>query len=95
LAKRHGDTRLSEIRRRGRGPERLIGLLGYQGGWLPTPAPLGATDLLEVVRQQLWEEGWDASGSSAAEFHAAFWRRLPRQPLVLTEALWQSILGGP
>jgi len=33
LAKRHGDTRLSEIRRRGRGPERLIGLLGYQGGW--------------------------------------------------------------
>ncbi len=95
LAKRHGDTRLSEIRRRGLGPERLIGMLGHQGGWLASPAPLSATDLLEVVRQQLREAGWDACVNSAAEFHAAFWRRLPRQPLVLTDALWQSILGGP
>lgn len=95
LAKRHGDTRLSEIRRRGQGPERLIGLLGQQSGWLPTAAPLSAADLLEVVRQQLREAGWDASVNSEAEFHAVFWRRLPRQPLVLTEALWQSILGGP
>jgi len=95
LAKRHGDTRLSEIRRTGHGPERLIGLLGHRSGWLASPEPLSATDLLEVVRHQLQEEGWDASGGSAAAFHAAFWRRLPRQPLVLTEALWRSILGGP
>lgn len=94
LAKRHGDTRLSEIRRRGHGPERLIGLLGHRSGWLASPEPLSATDLLEVLRHQLQEEGWDASGGSAAAFHTAFWRRLPRQPLVLTEALWRSILGG-
>lgn len=34
LAKRHGDSRLGELRRRGLGPERVLGWLAWSCGWL-------------------------------------------------------------
>lgn len=47
LAKRHGDTRLSTLREQGIPPERLLGLLAYSCGWLDTPRPCSASELLD------------------------------------------------
>jgi glutamyl-tRNA synthetase len=46
LAKRHGDTRLSEIRKRGLGPEKLIGLLAWSCGLRSTASPTTAAELI-------------------------------------------------
>ena len=46
LAKRHGDTRLSEIRKRHVGPEKLLGLLAWSCGLRTNTAPTTATELL-------------------------------------------------
>jgi len=57
LAKRHGDTRLSTLRRSGVRPERVLGLLGWSCGWLDEPRPvelrelLAKYDLTKVPRQ--------------------------------------------
>lgn len=68
LAKRHGDTRLSILRERGFGPERLIGLLAHSLGLRPTAAPSTARELLAdfdlsrvpqaqfVLTDAMWEE---------------------------------------
>lgn len=53
LAKRHGDTRLSEIRNRGLGPERLLGVLAFSCGLTDTPAPIDVASLLGVLRDEL------------------------------------------
>jgi glutamyl-tRNA synthetase len=67
LAKRHGDTRLSLLRQRGQGPERLLGLLAWSCRWLDRPTPLTAPQLLPlfdlsrvphesfVFTPQMWE----------------------------------------
>lgn len=47
LAKRHGDTRLSQLREKGYGPEALLGLLAWSAGLRSTAAPTVARDLLE------------------------------------------------
>ena len=46
LAKRHGDTRLSEIRKRGLGPEKLLGLLAWSCGLRTTADPTTAAELV-------------------------------------------------
>jgi glutamyl-tRNA synthetase len=53
LAKRHGDTRLSEIRNRGLGPERLLGVLAFSCGLTDTPAPIDVASLLGALRDEL------------------------------------------
>jgi glutamyl-tRNA synthetase len=83
LAKRHGDTRLSEIRRQGHGPERLLGELAVGLGLLPYSCPITARELLELVQSTL------ASGTSTG-----IWGSLSRQPYVLTQSTWQALLGN-
>lgn len=50
LAKRHGDTRLSTLRKAGVQPESLLGLLAYSCGWQEKIAPITARDLLPLFR---------------------------------------------
>lgn len=50
LAKRHGDTRLRELRQRGVTAERLLGLLAWSCGWLPEPEPISARELPPLFR---------------------------------------------
>lgn len=50
LAKRHGDTRLAQLRRAGVRAEALVGLLAWSCGWIPCPAPVSAADLIPVFR---------------------------------------------
>jgi glutamyl-tRNA synthetase len=50
LAKRHGDTKLSTLRRAGVKPENLVGLLAWSCGWCETFQPLRPCDLLERYR---------------------------------------------
>lgn len=87
LSKRHGDTRLSEIRRKGQGPEKLLGQLAFSCGWLASPRPLNAQEILELLSRA------NCSGPEI-DRTATMWQRLPRHPFVLTEAIWQSILAG-
>ncbi|MBL8828398.1 MAG: tRNA glutamyl-Q(34) synthetase GluQRS [Planctomycetaceae bacterium] len=66
LAKRHGDTRLSQLREAGVQPERLIGLLAQSCGLRPNAEPARAVDLLDdfdlakinhepwVLTEQMW-----------------------------------------
>jgi glutamyl-tRNA synthetase len=59
LAKRHGDTRLDHYRARGVPPERVIGLIAYWNGTIPSPRPLtidefrGAFDLGTIPRSDV------------------------------------------
>src|SRR5581483_10695506 len=46
LAKRHGDTRLSILRKAGVKPESLLGLLAYSCGWWDRIEPITARELL-------------------------------------------------
>ena len=46
LAKRHGDTRLSTLRKEGVPPERLVGWLAWSCGLIERPEPVRATDLI-------------------------------------------------
>ena len=46
LAKRHGDSRMSVLRERGQGPERLLGLLAQSCGLRPSAEPVQARELL-------------------------------------------------
>ena len=50
LAKRHGDTRLSALRRAGVRPAALVGLLAWSCGWLAAPEEIDARDLLPLCR---------------------------------------------
>jgi glutamyl-tRNA synthetase len=50
LAKRHGDTRLSALRRAGIGPEKLLGFLAWSCGWVSRIEPVSLKDLLVVFR---------------------------------------------
>ncbi|HEY8505622.1 MAG TPA: tRNA glutamyl-Q(34) synthetase GluQRS [Gemmataceae bacterium] len=52
LAKRHGDTRLSALRRAGVPAEALVGLLAWSCGWTDRVEPVAAGDLLPRFR---WE----------------------------------------
>ncbi|MCC8191286.1 MAG: tRNA glutamyl-Q(34) synthetase GluQRS, partial [Planctomycetes bacterium] len=45
LAKRHGDTRLSVLRRRGHGPERVLGWLAWSCGWIRGPREMDLADI--------------------------------------------------
>jgi len=47
LAKRHGDTRLEYYRERGASPQRILGLLGFWCGLLPTRREAGLDELQE------------------------------------------------
>ncbi|MBS0210029.1 MAG: tRNA glutamyl-Q(34) synthetase GluQRS [Planctomycetes bacterium] len=47
LAKRHGDTRLAQLREAGKSPERLIGLLAWSAGLIDEPRPCQPADLLD------------------------------------------------
>jgi len=49
LAKRHGDTRLSQWRQQGIGPERIVGWIAKSLGLTQTDAPISASDLLAVA----------------------------------------------
>ncbi len=46
LAKRHGDTRLSAIRAAGVPAEAVVGLLAWSCGWLASPTPVTAAELV-------------------------------------------------
>jgi glutamyl-tRNA synthetase len=46
LAKRHGDTRLSQLREQGVAAESLVGLLAWSCGWQDRPRPISARELL-------------------------------------------------
>ncbi|MCA9271010.1 MAG: hypothetical protein KDA41_21160, partial [Planctomycetales bacterium] len=46
LAKRHGDTRLAELRRQGIDARKLVGMLAASCGLRPTAEPCAAADLL-------------------------------------------------
>ncbi len=48
LAKRHGDTRLSQYREQGIAPERLIGFLAFHSGWIDLEESMTARDLLSI-----------------------------------------------
>src|SRR5205823_4479117 len=48
LAKRHGDTRLSALRRAGVRAEVLLGLLGWSCGWVEAPRPVSAPGLVPL-----------------------------------------------
>ncbi len=50
LAKRHGDTRLSALRRAGVRPETLLGLLAWSCGWRDAIAPIAARQLCPLFR---------------------------------------------
>ncbi len=50
LAKRHGDTRISEIRRCGTSPESVIGWLAYTCGWCEFGAQISAKELIRQFR---------------------------------------------
>lgn len=50
LAKRHGDTRLSDLRNRGVRAEALLGLLAWSCGWRPRIEPLSAKELVPLFR---------------------------------------------
>ncbi len=49
LAKRHGDTRLSVLRERGDGPERVLGWLAHSCGWLEQLQPLSLNELVTLA----------------------------------------------
>ncbi len=83
LAKRHGDTRLSEIRRRGLGPEKLLGLLAHSCHLQEDVTAISATQLLESLRSRV---------SAQCSPTRVLWNRLPRTPFVLTDRMWQAIL---
>jgi glutamyl-tRNA synthetase len=50
LAKRHGDTRLRDLRQRGVTAERLLGLLAWSCGWLAKVEPISQAELLPLFR---------------------------------------------
>lgn len=50
LAKRHGDTRLSDLRHRGVTAEALLGVLARSCGWLPAVEPISARELIPHFR---------------------------------------------
>src|SRR5439155_25139943 len=50
LAKRHGDTRLASLRAAGVTAERLVGLLAWSCGWIPTVEPISARGLIPLFR---------------------------------------------
>jgi glutamyl-tRNA synthetase len=47
LAKRHGDTRLSTLRKAGVQPEMLLGLLAWSCGWIGKIMPMTARELIQ------------------------------------------------
>lgn len=46
LAKRHGDTRLSTLRAAGVSADALVGLLAWSCGWVDSPDPISARELV-------------------------------------------------
>ena len=48
LAKRHGDTRISNYRAQGVSPEVVIGGLAVLSGWLDSPRPIALDELIPV-----------------------------------------------
>ena len=48
LAKRHGDTRLEVLRRRGMGPERVLGWLAWSCGWRKEPGEATLAEIREA-----------------------------------------------
>jgi glutamyl-tRNA synthetase len=50
LAKRHGDTRLSALRRAAVAAEALVGLLAWSCGWIDRIEPIRVRDLLPLFR---------------------------------------------
>lgn len=46
LAKRHGDARLASLRKEGVRADAVIGLIAWSCGWLVSPRPISARDLL-------------------------------------------------
>ncbi|RLS54568.1 MAG: tRNA glutamyl-Q(34) synthetase GluQRS [Planctomycetota bacterium] len=71
LAKRHGDTRLSQLREAGVSPERLVGLLAHSCGWQARPDPISSRELLSRFQLGLIPPApW--------EFTEPMWRELLR-----------------
>jgi glutamyl-tRNA synthetase len=50
LVKRHGDTRLSALRDAGVKAEAVMGLLAWSCGWIKSPVPIAARELLPLFR---------------------------------------------
>ena len=50
LAKRHGDTRLSTLREAGVTAEATVGMLAWSCGWLSSPRPISAAEVLPLFR---------------------------------------------
>lgn len=92
LAKRHGDTRLSEIRRRAVGPEKLLGLLAQSCGLQKDRQACSAAELLERVQMQSRAALVEAADSGTPRANAWLWRQVPKQPFVLTTSAWHSLL---
>jgi glutamyl-tRNA synthetase len=53
LAKRHGDTRLSQLRDSGYPAEKLLGLLAYSCGFIPKPRLITAKELIPLFQWNL------------------------------------------
>ncbi len=87
LAKRHGDTRLSEIRRRGLGPEKLLGELAFSCGWLESPRSMAAREILDLLARSTLM-GLSNTGQNTV------WQKLPHHPYVLSDSTWRAILNG-
>ena len=48
LSKRHGDSRIGELRRRGDGPERVLGWLAWSCGWLDRPEAVTLDAIMSI-----------------------------------------------
>jgi len=50
LAKRHGSTKIAEVRSAGVRPETLVGFLAWSCGWIPEPTAITAPELIPFFR---------------------------------------------
>jgi glutamyl-tRNA synthetase len=58
LAKRHGDTRLSEYRAQGIKPQQILGWIAKSLRLTPNDEPVSAADLLSIAKESLdwWQK---------------------------------------
>jgi len=76
LAKRHGDTRLSVLQEKGKGPEELIGILACSLGFTSQPDPISAQDLLQKLQSRYLAFPWDL---------------IPKDPYILMPNTWNQL----
>lgn len=76
LAKRHGDTRLSVLQDKGKGPERLLGILANSLGFTSTDHAISAKELLQTLQNR----------------YTTFpWHLIPLEPYILQPEIWVDL----